>query len=1227
MAYSHVEALKECYVWDESEQDWYMETVWEGDDPYDGDTDTHNAYYLTDVNDEHSGIPIDSSVPLDCYIDGSDTFFVYDLNGAWVDHSLHQLYQANVSSWHFNDDYKTHIEPHDLAPGDTTNKLTINGQEIDIQIGDCIIFYDSNKKISDCFGFLANDALHNFTRYNYDIDPEQTYTSKQPSYRAAWYIAPGVWSDVSGANDPKHRILLGNDYVVSYVNPEDNYVDNRIAHSDFKVVLPRFVIEPENIQPGDMIDKITINTTEVQLKPGDYLNTKINLDGYRYTNSNSTTYSNTWPEEIMLYISPGMLVPIHIQQTASEMHASDLQDALPFEYELPAKSHVQLKWTDPPDLPDWDPYPCTWEGTVIVRKEDSPPLHRWDGEKIVRTTTRNKYKTKPYKDENIVSGKTYYYAFMPYYTRYEDPDHPIRFYTFTKVIKVEIGDKSLSSTIDSIDVDGTDATINYTLSQPDGGSFTSIKMYGKIGKNPKCDNTDDVVEDVDSSSTTLSLTGLEPESTYYFCLVTMDTNNKKLSSNVMSCNIGEEPDRMLINLNPSNRTAWIASTNTTSTNFITRYSPDSLFPEGKNIVYSTGLNELICEIEVTYDIELYTYEWIDQYYFEMLAYNQIYVDGAWTGTYSRFKYYLIDPNVDYFLSITQPQTTLHSNVVESAINSTYGTKMNITKDNQLHKVTIKLIYQNTQNRCSAGTIIRLANVKYYLDDTMIGSIILSSTAGQYVITGGIVTNRTGYEMAGINNYLRFYSNLSDIYTRTDLSSLQDIKMNYFYNAIEYLDKDNVFTVLKDDPFILNYLKRPNSFGLGPISSERAFTSLIEKPGIDFANYLQEIIDGSTAYDSEYTVFSDDVLTITILNMPSSSSMQIRVFSNKSVIPERSDSLDQSTTVSIGEYNYYKETLHDTMYIYAVLYTFPNARMSQIEFIFDTPASSSPTGRSSSARLPVTGMSRSLDNPFCSPDPRYTTEYNKGNKNISRPLCTSLYEYYHPHDSYDSGYTLPPNQYDIIKSFKLKIKNEYEDRFVDKTTVLLDYLNGIKHEIFDSFYVKNDGWSLNVTSAGKPYLWATSVYKDYWTGTIAPAGVIIKIKPNSIMYLYAILEMVKSPNYNYTQFVGLGWYRLTKSTTEEDTYYIRSGDYQIRDGSIYPTDQFCGNPMPTSDKRVVMEYMHRNYSQTEPIYLIPNISMDTQPLMGKMTANALQFYVIKMALVGDVEFVHGTVKHS
>ena len=61
---------------------------------------------------------------------------------------------------------------------------------------------------------------------------------------------------------------------------------------------------------------------------------------------------------------------------------------------------------DPQDITDWKPTPATWEGTVIVRKENSAPLHRWDGEKVVRTTTRDKYKTKAYKDEDaeVVEG-------------------------------------------------------------------------------------------------------------------------------------------------------------------------------------------------------------------------------------------------------------------------------------------------------------------------------------------------------------------------------------------------------------------------------------------------------------------------------------------------------------------------------------------------------------------------------------------------------------------------------------------------------------------------------------------------------------------------------------------------------------------------------------------------------------------------------------------------------
>lgn len=200
------------------------------------------------------------------------------------------------------------------------------------------------------------------------------------------------------------------------------------------------------------------------------------------------------------------------------------------------KPYVQLKWSDPPDIDTWEPYPCAWEGTVIVRKEDAAPLHRWDGEKVVLNKTRDKYKTKGYKDEDIKMGRTYYYGFFPYYTADDsDPEHPIRYYTFTKVIKVETGDNSIASTIDSIDVNGNTATIKYTLEQPDSATFASVKIYGKIGSNPSCDDTDDVVVDADPEAITKDISGLEYESTYYFCLVTVDSNDEELSSNIESC--------------------------------------------------------------------------------------------------------------------------------------------------------------------------------------------------------------------------------------------------------------------------------------------------------------------------------------------------------------------------------------------------------------------------------------------------------------------------------------------------------------------------------------------------------------------------------------------------------------------------------------------------------------------------------------------------------------------
>ena len=98
---------------------------------------------------------------------------------------------------------------------------------------------------------------------------------------------------------------------------------------------------------------------------------------------------------------------------------------------------VELKWTDPPNITNWSPYPAVWEGTVVIRKEENPPKHRWEGViKIVNSTTRDAYKNEAYVDTTALTNKIYYYGFYPYFTEIDDSGHKIRHYTWTKLVKV-----------------------------------------------------------------------------------------------------------------------------------------------------------------------------------------------------------------------------------------------------------------------------------------------------------------------------------------------------------------------------------------------------------------------------------------------------------------------------------------------------------------------------------------------------------------------------------------------------------------------------------------------------------------------------------------------------------------------------------------------------------------------------------------------------------------------
>lgn len=281
---------------------------------------------------------------------------------------------------------------------------------------------------------------------------------------------------------------------------------------------------------GVNLDKITINGTARDIKIFDQILVYTDGRPYYYVYSPSHVWVDDGRHPTDLWYRVG-------NSSGNDNMWTLMDNDAPIKQATDeTKKYVSLKWSDPPDITDYKPTPATWEGTVIVRKENSAPLHRWDGEKVVRTTTRDKYKAKAYKDEDIKANKVYYYGFFPYYTKISDPDHPIRFYTFTKSIRVETGVITYAPVIESITVNGNDATVVYAIVAPADTIYTSIKLYGRIGETPKCDDTDDICEDILQNETEYVVGDLDNE-TYYFVIQCIDTNEAEVTSNVEECEV------------------------------------------------------------------------------------------------------------------------------------------------------------------------------------------------------------------------------------------------------------------------------------------------------------------------------------------------------------------------------------------------------------------------------------------------------------------------------------------------------------------------------------------------------------------------------------------------------------------------------------------------------------------------------------------------------------------
>lgn len=209
------------------------------------------------------------------------------------------------------------------------------------------------------------------------------------------------------------------------------------------------------------------------------------------------------------------------------------------EYVRNSESHqVEIKWTDPPDLTTYRPHPVEWAGTIVVRSEKDIPDHPWDDcEILVDSTTRDEYSVTAYVDDTIEENKKYYYGIFPYYIMLDDADHPKKCYRFTKVYSVNTQRLSLAPLIVSHSVSGSDVTLTIEIPVLDDGSYSYVKAVAKKGSIP-ASKTDGTVIDLSATATSVTFSGLDEQSHYYFVIFANDGGASDIASDPDDCTTG-----------------------------------------------------------------------------------------------------------------------------------------------------------------------------------------------------------------------------------------------------------------------------------------------------------------------------------------------------------------------------------------------------------------------------------------------------------------------------------------------------------------------------------------------------------------------------------------------------------------------------------------------------------------------------------------------------------------
>ena len=152
---------------------------------------------------------------------------------------------------------------------------------------------------------------------------------------------------------------------------------------------------------------------------------------------------------------------------------------------------VEIKWTDPDDITTRRPHPCEWAGTIIVRKLNSAPIHRWGstfgGEVLVTSTTRDEYSSDAYVDDTIEPDKRYYYGIFPYYideTDLDDEGNPKKHYTPLMVYSVDTEHNIEAPKFTALGISGTTLNFMFEIAELDIGTYEYCKLVvkAKIGR-------------------------------------------------------------------------------------------------------------------------------------------------------------------------------------------------------------------------------------------------------------------------------------------------------------------------------------------------------------------------------------------------------------------------------------------------------------------------------------------------------------------------------------------------------------------------------------------------------------------------------------------------------------------------------------------------------------------------------------------------------------------------